>query len=365
MITRAIDGQFCDSDLEVAFRKHTCCVRDINGADILKGSRGITNLYTIIAFDEMMKSFSNMHVCSVRSSSGNVNSAEPNQVNYPPDHLRRWTKDHPLDNIVGNPSRPLKDYGFDFNKIPLYCDNKSAIALYCNKRTINSGSNTSTYCTISYQRASENRVLNLLSGNELSTCRHSLNQSIPRGTFEILFPMPMHEEFEPLKTLRTLQKDRMSKQNDFNTMQELNDPDSTTTRTKSRLYLLSLKELIIGKSNLLFNAQKIQKNPIFQISASCIGENLLWIQYNFSLTKQVHKASLKDPKKKQLLSSSLIGRFIQVINLLRWANQEQHPTTPDSVVHHTGDDFILGNLKFVPKGRTVEVFGMDNSYPLN
>ncbi|GJX71252.1 retrovirus-related pol polyprotein from transposon TNT 1-94 [Tanacetum coccineum] len=42
---------------------------------------------------------------SAQSSSGNVNSAEPIQVNYPPDHLRRWTKDHPLDNIVGNPSR--------------------------------------------------------------------------------------------------------------------------------------------------------------------------------------------------------------------------------------------------------------------
>ncbi|GJV39614.1 retrovirus-related pol polyprotein from transposon TNT 1-94 [Tanacetum coccineum] len=40
-------------------------------------------------------------------SFGNVNSAEPNQVNQPPDHLRRWTKDHPLDNIVGNPSRPV------------------------------------------------------------------------------------------------------------------------------------------------------------------------------------------------------------------------------------------------------------------
>ncbi|GJV37896.1 retrovirus-related pol polyprotein from transposon TNT 1-94 [Tanacetum coccineum] len=44
---------------------------------------------------------------SAQSSSGNVNSAEPNQVNYPPDHLRRWTKDHPLDNIIGNPSRPV------------------------------------------------------------------------------------------------------------------------------------------------------------------------------------------------------------------------------------------------------------------
>ncbi|GJW77452.1 retrovirus-related pol polyprotein from transposon TNT 1-94 [Tanacetum coccineum] len=47
-------GQFCDSDLEVSFKKHTCFVRDINGADILKGSRG-TNLYTI-SIDEMMKS---------------------------------------------------------------------------------------------------------------------------------------------------------------------------------------------------------------------------------------------------------------------------------------------------------------------
>ncbi|GJZ52231.1 retrovirus-related pol polyprotein from transposon TNT 1-94 [Tanacetum coccineum] len=47
-------GQFCDSDLEVAFRKHTCFVRDINGTDILKGSRS-TNLY-MISMDEMMKS---------------------------------------------------------------------------------------------------------------------------------------------------------------------------------------------------------------------------------------------------------------------------------------------------------------------
>ncbi|GKE77022.1 hypothetical protein Tco_1543142 [Tanacetum coccineum] len=47
-------GQFCDSDLEVAFRKHSCFVRDINGANILKGSR-CTNLYTI-SIDEMMKS---------------------------------------------------------------------------------------------------------------------------------------------------------------------------------------------------------------------------------------------------------------------------------------------------------------------
>ncbi|GJT27462.1 retrovirus-related pol polyprotein from transposon TNT 1-94 [Tanacetum coccineum] len=42
---------------------------------------------------------------SAQSTSGDVSLAEPNQVTQPPDHLRRWTKDHPLDNIVGNPSR--------------------------------------------------------------------------------------------------------------------------------------------------------------------------------------------------------------------------------------------------------------------
>ncbi|GJQ92242.1 retrovirus-related pol polyprotein from transposon TNT 1-94 [Tanacetum coccineum] len=47
-------GQFCDSDLEVAFWKHTCYVRNLNGADLLSGSRD-TNLYTILA-DDMLKS---------------------------------------------------------------------------------------------------------------------------------------------------------------------------------------------------------------------------------------------------------------------------------------------------------------------
>ncbi|GJR69146.1 retrovirus-related pol polyprotein from transposon TNT 1-94 [Tanacetum coccineum] len=47
-------GQFCDSDLEVAFRKHTCFVRDLDGVDLIKGSRG-TNLYTI-SVEDMMRS---------------------------------------------------------------------------------------------------------------------------------------------------------------------------------------------------------------------------------------------------------------------------------------------------------------------
>nr|GEZ01381.1 hypothetical protein [Tanacetum cinerariifolium] len=42
----AILGQFCDSDLEVAFRRNSCFVRNLKGVDLLKGDRS-SNLYTI------------------------------------------------------------------------------------------------------------------------------------------------------------------------------------------------------------------------------------------------------------------------------------------------------------------------------
>ncbi|GKA58003.1 retrovirus-related pol polyprotein from transposon TNT 1-94 [Tanacetum coccineum] len=46
--------QFCDADLEVAFRKNTCFIRNLKGVDLLSGSRD-TNLYTI-SLDDMLKS---------------------------------------------------------------------------------------------------------------------------------------------------------------------------------------------------------------------------------------------------------------------------------------------------------------------
>nr|GEY65671.1 integrase, catalytic region, zinc finger, CCHC-type, peptidase aspartic, catalytic [Tanacetum cinerariifolium] len=58
--------QFCDSDLEVAFRKHSCYVRDTNGVELIKGSRGF-NLYTISVAD-MMKSFP---ICLLSKASKN------------------------------------------------------------------------------------------------------------------------------------------------------------------------------------------------------------------------------------------------------------------------------------------------------
>ncbi|GJS77850.1 integrase, catalytic region, zinc finger, CCHC-type containing protein [Tanacetum coccineum] len=123
---------------------------------------------------------------SKASSSGEIMMPEPNQSTQHHEHIRKWTDSHPLDNIIGNPSRPVSTrstsgsaqflgdklvswsskkqtstsissteaeykcevwlFGaqiihnavsiirlcFAYNRIPLYCDNKSAIALCCN-----------------------------------------------------------------------------------------------------------------------------------------------------------------------------------------------------------------------------------------
>ncbi|GJT26284.1 retrovirus-related pol polyprotein from transposon TNT 1-94 [Tanacetum coccineum] len=48
-------GQFYDSNLEVAFRQHTCFIRNLEGVDLLTGSRG-NNLYTLSLGDMMASS---------------------------------------------------------------------------------------------------------------------------------------------------------------------------------------------------------------------------------------------------------------------------------------------------------------------
>nr|GEY09215.1 integrase, catalytic region, zinc finger, CCHC-type, peptidase aspartic, catalytic [Tanacetum cinerariifolium] len=48
-------GQFCDSELEVAFPQHTCFIRNLDGVNLLTGSQG-NNLYTLSLKDMMASS---------------------------------------------------------------------------------------------------------------------------------------------------------------------------------------------------------------------------------------------------------------------------------------------------------------------
>ncbi|GJU37010.1 hypothetical protein Tco_1185364 [Tanacetum coccineum] len=185
----------------------------------------------------------------------------------------------------------LKDYGFDFNKIPLYCDNKSAIALCCN----NVQHSRSKHIDIRHhfiREQVENRVVELYFVETNYQLADILTKALPRERFKFLLPRLGMKSLTP-ETLKRLQEgkdDYMTFINanalsNFvslqclssllnallqNTMAEQNVPAQPPTRTDEQIVPRS-QWLTIGKSNLLFNAQKIQKNPIFQISVDILS----------------------------------------------------------------------------------------------
>ncbi|GJX13583.1 hypothetical protein Tco_0205341 [Tanacetum coccineum] len=182
--------------------------------------------------------------------------------------------------------------------------------------------------------------------------------------------------------------------------------------TRSDDQLVPVKaRLPYGKSNLLLDLQKLQKNPIFRISVDILQNTnffrafiasanvpSIYIQqfwntltqeaksgvYSFQLDEQwfplnadllrealeitpeefvqgiqtffSHRASLSIPSKKSTPHVIPYCRFTKLIIYYLGSRHNIH-RRPKSSIHVTGDDFPLGNLKFVPKGEKDEVFG--------
>ncbi|GJR75264.1 retrovirus-related pol polyprotein from transposon TNT 1-94 [Tanacetum coccineum] len=99
----------------------------------------------------------------------------------------------------------LKDYGFEFNKIPLYCDNKSAIALCCNNVQPTLRFNALTYRHHFIREQVENRVVELYLVETNYQLVDILTKALPREWFEFLLPRLVMEILTP-ETLRRLQE---------------------------------------------------------------------------------------------------------------------------------------------------------------
>ncbi|GJV91954.1 hypothetical protein Tco_1539767, partial [Tanacetum coccineum] len=182
----------------------------------------------------------------------------------------------------------LNDYGFDFITIPLHCDNKSAI-LYCWNNSNTLALNTSTYGTISSESKWKIEWLNSTSWKRIISLQTFSPKHYQENGSNFASNTP-YRRVDP-ETLRRpsrrrviinrnvvvlamtsdLQPGMMPGLDYFisiaygNMMAEQNVPAQAPTRTDEQIVPRS-QWLQIGKSNLLFDAQKIQKNPIFQIS---------------------------------------------------------------------------------------------------
>ncbi|GJV25627.1 retrovirus-related pol polyprotein from transposon TNT 1-94 [Tanacetum coccineum] len=101
-------GQFCDVDLEVAFWKPSCHIRDLKGNDLLTGYRG-TYLYSITL--QVTTSLNPICLMAKASSSQawlwhlhEVGESSSRHV----DSSNMHTLEHPLEQVLGNPSQPVR-----------------------------------------------------------------------------------------------------------------------------------------------------------------------------------------------------------------------------------------------------------------
>ncbi|GJR14916.1 retrovirus-related pol polyprotein from transposon TNT 1-94 [Tanacetum coccineum] len=98
----------------------------------------------------------------------------------------------------------LKDYRFEFNKIPLYRDNKSAIALCCNNVQHSRSKHTDIRHHFIREQV-ENRVVELYFVETNYQLADILTKALPRERFEFLLPLLGMKSLTP-ETLRRLQK---------------------------------------------------------------------------------------------------------------------------------------------------------------
>ncbi|GJY66147.1 hypothetical protein Tco_0468385 [Tanacetum coccineum] len=98
----------------------------------------------------------------------------------------------------------LKDYGFLFNKIPLYCDNKSAIALSCNNVQLSRFKHIDIRHHFIREQV-ENGVVELYFVKTNYQLADILTKALPRERFEFLLPRLRMKSLTP-ETLKRLQE---------------------------------------------------------------------------------------------------------------------------------------------------------------
>ncbi|GJW73961.1 retrovirus-related pol polyprotein from transposon TNT 1-94 [Tanacetum coccineum] len=406
-------GQFCDFDLKIAFRKHSCFVRDMNGVDLLKGSRS-TNLYTI-SIDDIMKS---SLVCLLSKASKTKSWLWHRRLN----HLNFSTINDITrkDLVRGLPRLKFEKYhlcsAFQLGKGKKYSykpksENTNMEVLYTlhmdlygpmRVQSINGKKyilvivdDYSRFTWVKFLRSKDETSEFVF--NFLKQIQVGLNKTVryirtDNGTEFVNQVMSKYYEgvgiFHQKSVLRNPQQNGVVKRQNHTLMEaacllrkalDITPVDPThpfelpltgNTVIDFVNQLGYLEPCLTGKTS----GSDKPRHPILQMLWGIVTKTnidhaeLLWEEFTqgiqtFFSHKASHKASLKDPKKKSVPLLIPYGRFTKMIIYYVGSTSNVH-RRPESPCHLPGDDFLLGNLKFIPKGETDEVFGMAIPKPL-
>nr|GEU36998.1 Gag-Pol polyprotein [Tanacetum cinerariifolium] len=266
----------------------------------------------------------------------------------------------------------LTDYGFDFNKIPLYCDNRSAIALCCNN--------------VQHSRS-----------KHIDMRHHFIRDQVERGVVELYFVTRDYQLADIFTKALPRQRFEFILSH-LDTMADVNAPSGQAhamappVRTDDQIFPY-IRWVPIGKRNCYLDLNKSQSNPIYKIT--------FWetIQYDkkagnyrcqldeqwFVLTKDTLREALQITpinnnqafvappssdvlinlstnwatlrKKRATLIMILSIRFTKLI-IHHLQRRHKFYQRLDSSLHLPNEEPVLGYLKFSAKGTKREVFGM-------
>nr|GEY78749.1 retrovirus-related Pol polyprotein from transposon TNT 1-94 [Tanacetum cinerariifolium] len=298
----------------------------------------------------------------------------------------------------------LTDYGFAYKHIPLYCDNKSVIAICCN----NVQHSRSKHIDILHhfiREKVEKRVIELYFVRTEYQLANIFTKALPSVRFKFIRPWLGMRNLTP-ETLKHIMADV-----NVNAPAEQAPAMAPPTRSDDQILPRS-RWVPVGKINCYLDVEKSQSNPIYKIAVDILKHtnffkaftasstiSSIYIQqfwdivryvkntrsYScqldeqwFDLTKDTLRESLQitpvdnnnsfsspptpdvlinfgNKKANHLVILSV--RFTKLIIHHLQSKHKFHPK-PESPLHLPYEEYVLGYLKFSAKGTKREVFGM-------
>nr|GEV27009.1 hypothetical protein [Tanacetum cinerariifolium] len=287
----------------------------------------------------------------------------------------------------------LTDYGFDFNKIPLYCDNRSAIALCCN----NVQHSRSKHIDIRHHFIREQVERGVVELYFMMTDYQLVDiftKALPQQWFEFI-PASWYEEYVSDYTetssgrIKGVINDTMADVN-INALAGQAPAMAPPVHTDDQI-LPRIRWVPIGKINCYLDLDKSQSNPIYKIAVDLLKHTnffraftasatipsiyiqQFWDTVQYDKTAGCYRCQLDEQWN---LSNVVTNDIFQpwralttIINLCltgktsgferpRAHRRHKFHPRPDSSLHLPNKEPVLGYLKFSAKGIKREVFGM-------
>ncbi|GKD59485.1 hypothetical protein Tco_1296994, partial [Tanacetum coccineum] len=231
----------------------------------------------------------------------------------------------------------LSDYGFAYNHIPLYCDNKSVIALCCN----NVQYSRSKHIDIRHhfiREQVEKGVVELYFVRTEYQLADIFTKALPRERFEFILTWLGMKSMKP-ETLKRLQGD---KDEALTTIINLCLTGKTSGFERPRAPVLQILWGIINRAHIDY--------------AERMWEEFTQSIHTFTEDKKNLAQHTQGNKKATLIVIPSV-RFTKLIIFHLQRKHNFHPR-PESPLHLPTEEPILGYLKFSAKGTKREVFGM-------